>query len=263
MFVTRSRRIRSSVSRGFEPLDQHGARPGARHHAEPRVEAVDVEERQDQEYDVVRPHRRGLDPGALVEVGQQRAVAQHRPLGPSAGARGEEQHGEVLAAGVRLDRSPAATGLDEVAEARHVDDGALGGVDRLPDRGQGRLLGDDHTRVGLTEQVRHLPAGVAGVDRHDHQPRPQRREVGGDEVGSVRQAQGHPVAGREPELADEGGRGGVDGRVQIGPGGAGAVVDEGCRVGTTSGAAPDQVGEVAISSCHEGESGTGKGHAPD
>ena len=62
------------MSTGSNRSAQHAGRgvPGDR--AERGVEAVDVEQRQHEQHDVVGRDDRRVDPRALLEVGQQRAV---------------------------------------------------------------------------------------------------------------------------------------------------------------------------------------------
>ena len=72
--------------------------------AEPGVEPVDVEQRQHQQHHVVGGDDRRVDARALLEVGEQRPVREHRALRPAAGAARVDDDGEVLAARGGLDR---------------------------------------------------------------------------------------------------------------------------------------------------------------
>ena len=85
----------------LELLDEQQPGAVAQHAAEDRVEAVDVEEREHAEDDVVAVHHRRLDGRDLLDVGQQRPVAEHRGARQAGGAAGVEEGGELLGVGQR------------------------------------------------------------------------------------------------------------------------------------------------------------------
>ena len=88
-----------------EPLDQHQPGAVAEHPAEHGVEAVDVEERQHAEHDVVAVHHRRLDRGDLLDVGEQRAVGEHRGARAARRTAGVEEGGQLLGVRQRRHRS--------------------------------------------------------------------------------------------------------------------------------------------------------------
>ena len=63
-------------------------------------QAVDMEDRQGMEQHILR--RKAPEPVQLLGIGGQVAVAEHRPLGPSGGARRIEDRGNI-AGGARCD----------------------------------------------------------------------------------------------------------------------------------------------------------------
>ena len=82
-----------------EALDQHGRGRLVGDRRERAVEAVDVEERQDEQHHVVGPDARRLDRGDVVDVREQRPVGEHRALRAAARAGGEEQQRQALGVG--------------------------------------------------------------------------------------------------------------------------------------------------------------------
>ena len=160
-----------STSTSLAPVPEHAAEDG--------VEAVDVEQRQHAEHDVVAVDHRRLDRGDLVEVGQQRPVGEHR--GPRATRRtaGVEQGGEllgVLAAAARAGPRPRAAGRRSARRRRRL-------VDHHDQRGTARA-----TRSGSSTSPRRRarcarrrrprgPRRPSAVG--DHQPRPRSRRSSG------------------------------------------------------------------------------------
>ena len=119
----------------LELLDEQQPGAVAQHAAEDGVEAVDVEERQHAEHDVVAVHHRRLDGRDLLDVGQQRAVAEHR--GARAGRRCRWCRG-----GRRASRGPAAAarGVRRPRAGRRTPSSPAPGVG----------AGDDHRRAAAT-----------------------------------------------------------------------------------------------------------------
>ena len=79
-----------------EARGQHQLGPVLQHDAEDGVEAVDVEQRQHAEHDVVAVDHRRLDGRDLLDVGEQRAVGEHRGARAARRTAGVEQRGELL-----------------------------------------------------------------------------------------------------------------------------------------------------------------------
>ncbi len=201
-----------------EALDQQAGRAVPGHRAEGAVEAVDVEQREHQQHDVVGGGHRRVDPRALVEVGQQRPVRQHRALRAAAGARRVEHDREVLAAADGLDRRRPAllAGLLQVGRGQQDVLQAGGRLAQLGHVAGRAPVGEEGAGAAVLQDVQQLGAGVAGVDRHDDHPGAQGAEVGDREVQGVAQLQGEPVAGLHAEplqtACDA-----VDARVELAP----------------------------------------------
>ncbi len=249
MLVTPSARTRRGRADRVEPLDQDpgGGRGG--HHAEPGVQPVDVEQRQHEQHHVVLAHRGGLEGLALLEVRQQRPMGEHRRPRPAAGAGGEHQHREVLAAAVSGGRSRAAPGGGHRVQAGRVDVHPVAARHGLLHHGEGGVVAEHDLDVGLGEQPCGLRRGVADVQRHRHQTGPQRREVRRDESRRVRHREGHPVAFVQAEGSAQAGRGGVHVRVEgrpgrRGPGTDGGQVHEGDAARPAGRCRPHQVRDV-------------------
>jgi hypothetical protein len=167
-------------------------------------------------------------------VGDERAVWQHRALRRARGARGVEQHGQVLAACARLHRrcpvdhqGGERLGVAQVTAAHRVG-AAKGGqlcaytLDRLDDRD-----GADHDRgARVGELAVQLARGVAGIHRHGDQAGPEHGEEGDRELRNVRQGDRHPgrgaIAVGEVQRA-QAGRDGVRPPIEIAPGQHGVV----------------------------------------
>ena len=138
-----------------EPLDQQQPGPVPQHAAEDGVEAVDVEERKDAEHDVVTVDHRRLDRGDLLDVGQQRAVGEHRGARTTRRAAGVEEGGELLGVLQRRDRAGLAG--EEVVVAD------LPGSAPVADRhdpgvhGAGDEVLVEHRRVAVERRVRRWP----------------------------------------------------------------------------------------------------------
>ncbi len=114
----RDRLVLDDVERalGVEALDQHHPRLVAQQLAEHRVEPVDVEQRQHAEHDVVAVDHRRVDLGHLLDVGQQRPVAEHRGARATRRTGRVEEYGERLRV-VRRRGRPAGLG-DQVGPGR-------------------------------------------------------------------------------------------------------------------------------------------------
>ena len=223
--------IRSSTVPAVEPLDQHQLGPVPEHAAEDGVEAVDVEEREHAEHDVVAVDHRRLDPGDLLDVGEQRAVGEHRGARTTRRTARVEQCGELLGVLQRRDRAGLAGEEVVVADlpgsapvADRHDPGVHGAGDevlvehrrvaverrvhgghRHAHGGQGLRVRDDEARAGVGDHPGELVGGGARVDRHRDHLGPQDPEVAGDELETVADHDHHPVAGQDPEATEAGG----------------------------------------------------------
>ena len=98
---------RCERGRGIEALHEHDRGADAQAETEHDVEPEDVEQRQHAVDDVV-----GVDVAvrrqALLDVGQQVAVAEHRRPRRAGGAAGEDQHGQVRRLDVDRRQRPSA-----------------------------------------------------------------------------------------------------------------------------------------------------------
>ncbi len=193
-----------------EVVDQHAGRAGPGQQPEPRVQPVRVEERDGQQHHVAGQHRGRPERGALLQVGQQRPVGEHRAARPPAGAAGVAEHGQVLGRARHVPvRQLGRVGEQARQRQRAVRPGRrrdqhvpqLAGPQRggLGDHVHRR--GDQRPGAGVRQQVGQLGPGVAGVGRHRDQPGPQRAEVERREVDRVAQLEHDPVAGGEAEPA--------------------------------------------------------------
>ena len=252
-------------ARGVEAVDQD--RRGVHRGGQPEagLQRVDVEERQHEEHHVVRAHRRRRDGRALPQVGEQRAVAEHRTARGAGRARGEHQQREVLALADGLDRAGAATAGDDRVPAGRVDQSPMRAGHRLLDDVRGQVVGDDRLGVAVPEHRGDLRRRVAGVDRHHDDARAQRAEVGGDEGRGVAQDQREAVAGVQVQLGAQAGRRGVDVAVELGPGerrrAAGhRTMPDGEVVASGSCGVTHAVGEVAVPAAGTGTTDAGLGH---
>ncbi len=146
-------------------------------------------------------------------------MAEHRGARLAAGARGEHQDGEVLAAAVlRRTGASAAAGRGDRVETGRVDEHPVGAGDRLLDDAQRRVVAEHDLGVGLAQQSRGLRRGVAGVQRHGDQTGAQHGEVRRDEGRRVRHGERDPVADVQAEIGAQPGSGGVDVGVEGLPG---------------------------------------------
>ena len=225
---------------GVEALGQHAGRAVPGHEAERGVEPEDVEQRQHQQHHVVGGDGGRVDARALLEVGQQRPVAEHGALGSPAGAGGVEQHSEVLA---RAGAVECGAVTHQIAVRRSSRDDDRHRRHRAGRR-RGRSGRDDDGSAAVGEHVAQLVGGVGRVDREGDQAGPQRAEVDGGELRGVAEVHGDPVTRRETE-GQQPAPGGRDLPVEIGPGRRPAVEDQ-CRlVRAVLRGIADQVGEVA------------------
>ncbi len=235
-----------------------------------------MEEREHPEHDVVTGEHRWVGGRGLLDVRDQGAVAQHRRPGPPGGPAGVEQHRQRLGVGgngcggalggpqVVVPDLPGHGGCADDHDPRHrrpaaqllvgADQGILEPGHRLPDRGDGAGVGDDHTRTAVGDHPDQLTGRGPRVDRHGHQPGPQRAEVAGHELHPVAERDRHPVAGDQP--------GGVQAPgdlvhlgVQVAPGDppAGLRLDEGGPVRALRARPGEQLGKMRR---HLRESGT-------
>ena len=146
-----------------EGLLQHRARPGRRDQPEAGVEAVDVEQREDEQHPVVGAHRAaGVIARHCSWLARSAADGQHRAAraaGRPAGVGEEGQGRRVL----------GHLGRRAVAVRRS-------GADRARRRPAPVGRGDEQRGAGVGEDVLELRVGVGGVDRDDDQPGAQRAE---------------------------------------------------------------------------------------
>ena len=240
---------------GLEALDEQQPRPVAQHPAEHGVEAVDVEEGQDPQHHVVAVHHRRLDGGHLLDVCQQRPMAEHRRAGPTRGAAGVEEGGELLGVGQR--RHGAYDVRAEVVEGELTlagrgagdDDGRPGGVRvELGQRSaygvESGLVGDHHPAAGVGDHPGELAGGRPGGDRYGDDLGPEDAEVGRHELDAVADGDHHALAGADA-VGSETGREAGDLVLEPGPGErAAAALDEGLPVRHVVGSLGHQLGDV-------------------
>ena len=176
-----------------EAVRDDGRRTAASYQPECSVQSVDVEHRQDDEYDVVGKHGwRVCHPQQLVEVGQQRAVGQHRPLGLTRGARCVDQHGQALGIRLKIRRRGRADGQAAPFIGTDLDDRNLstGSVTDCLDR----LAVSDHELCpGGRQNGGNFGGRVRIVDRHCHQASAHDAEIRGDELKAVPENNRHAV----------------------------------------------------------------------
>ena len=256
--MTFSVATRSSVRNRVEAVDDHQGGPRVRHHAEDRVQAVDMAERQHAEDDIGVLHGRRLDRGDLVEVGEQRPVGEHRR--PRRTARsGRRQHDRERLGVCRWHRRGGRRPLEELGvraflgqrvDPDRYDQGRCLGVelgitlvDDGTDHANALLVGEHDPCPHGRQQTGHLVGAVRGVDRHGDQAGPQGAEVGDRELERVAQRQCDPETCHEPQAGQCRGRL-VDGGVELGPGELAVAGDEGGFAGCQRGRAADQFGDV-------------------
>ena len=181
---------------GVEAVGEHGRRARPRDLPEPGVQAVDVEQRQDQQHHVVRRDDRRLDPAQLLEVREQCPMREHGAARPAGGARGVEQDREVLATDRLALDGPALAGREQVVPRV----GSAADHDDLVGRQARRATAACSTSVTTSDGPRvedlvvELGRGVGGVERDGDQAGPQDAEVGDDEPDGVRQQDADPRA---------------------------------------------------------------------
>ena len=219
---------------GVEPAGQHQLGAVPHHDAEHGVEAVDVEEREYAEHHVVAVDHRRLDRSDLLDVGQQRAVGEHRRPRASRRTAGVEEGGQLL--GVLQGRHAVGAVGPEVVEGPLARPGLGPDDDEAGDHESRQEVGLDRAlwvvpRPGILEPAHRLARGRHGVrvgdeqpgtrvgdhpgklaglrrrvDRHRHGLGAQHREVGGHELDPVAEHHHHPVARHDPGVAQAGGQ---------------------------------------------------------
>ncbi len=252
-----ARLVLDQVERGLrlEALEEHqlGALP--KDAAEDRVEPVDVEQGKYAEHDVVGAEHRRVDSGDLLDVGEQRAMAEHRPAGAARRTAGVEECGQRLRVADGRQRGPVGgdqflprplTGLDW----RFDDDDARTNVvlvqlrDGCSDRTRGVGVSEHHPRAAVGDHPAQLVDRRTRVDGDGDGLGAKRTEVGGDELDPVAHRDHHPVAGHQA--------GGAEARrapthlfVQLTPGaGPPTSLDEGDLVWVLFGCDGEQLGNT-------------------
>ncbi len=221
--------------RGLEPLDEERRRAGGEAAAEDDVQPEDVGAGQHGQADVVGSHREAGVPLDLADVGGQVGVGEHRGTGRAGGARGEEEHGDVV--GGALDTRRGVVG--ERVEVDAADPPAYGGGERRCGPG-----GEGQGSVDRAELPVELGGRRRRVQRHAHRAGVQDGEVRDDERHPVRADDRHPVAGPHTvggEVAGEASRG--VGERPVG-GGLAALVAQRGGVGGVRRGAEQHSGEV-------------------
>ena len=212
-----------------EALDEHGEPAHEELHAQHRVQAEDVERRQQQQHDVVR-RRGGPDPQLhLLDVGEQAAVGEHGRLREAGGAGGEQQGGRVVdvavddaVMGVVLGRFVrAGAGRLEIV---HVDDGVAEVGESRADLAV-RPPCEHQARLDRLELLLELGGRALGVDGHRHRPEADHGEVGDDELRAGRDHQGDAVARLHPAAEQRTPRG-PDGGAKVAVGDPAVALDE-------------------------------------
>ena len=217
----------------------HDHHPGAGPHpaAQDRVQTEDVEQRQRGQQ-----HRVGVDkaePVDLVQVSEQRPMAEHRRLGNAGGSGGGEQHGERLRVLRRVHRVVGPRGRERAY--------ALAGQREMPHPGDLRILrSDQHVGTGELEHLGQPGGGEIRIERHDDDPGAQGAEIGQHELDAVRPAQAQALTGHH--LAGEPGRDRGDVVIELRPGQRAPLrtrLDQRRTVRGASGVAGDQISEIA------------------
>ena len=192
---------------GVEPLDEHDGGADAESEPDHHVEPEDVEQRQHAVDHVVGADV-ALRGTALIEVGLQVAVGEHRRAGRAGGSAGEHEHRDLRAVDVdRLDgagREQVVEGDDvvgaaarRVGEHDHLDRRHRGAVDVRPVDGaevvdHDGASGDDR-QLGL-----EFGTGAGRVERHGDRSETDGGEVGDHEVRRVADHDGDPIVGADP-----------------------------------------------------------------
>ena len=131
-------------------------------------------------------------------IGQEVLLGQHGALGAPGGTRGIEQRREIIGPplGIGEFRLLAAGALDEASATPGVE-GLQGsaarpgdGLDRLVPRG----IDDHQGRLGIRDEIVELGDGIGRVERQEDHPRPCRREIEDDRLGTLLDLDGQPVA---------------------------------------------------------------------
>ena len=183
--VTCSSAMSASDPRGSNVSSSTAQAPGGGDQPEAGVEAVDVEQRQDEQHPVVLAHRRRRHGQALLLVGPQR---RRRSGSRRAGGRSSRwcSRGRPARRGRRRTSGGGPSASGGPAQTGTPATGVPVG-------------GDDEQRgTGVGEHVLELGIGVGGVHRDDDQPGAQRAERGPQPGQPVGQLDGDAVARGQP-----------------------------------------------------------------
>ena len=258
---------------GVEPSGEHELGPVVQRDPEDGVEAVDVEHRQHGEHHVVAVDHRRVDRGDLVDVGEQRAVREHRRARAPRRTAGVEQRRQLLrvlerrdgvgplgaevvvGALVRLqgradhhDPGPhqprEQVGLDRARSGGRPPSPRRGPPDRPAHLADRVGVGQHEPRAGVRDHPGQLSSGGRRVHRDGDGLGAQDAEVRRHELEPVAHHDHHPVAGDDPRGAETG-REPADLVLELGPRGAAAPgLDDGQLVGVLGGGADQQVCDV-------------------
>ena len=187
-------------------IGQHQPGAGGQAAAEHGVESVRVEEGQHPEDDAV-----GVDDAVaadLLEVGQQRAVAEHHGLRVGAGAEGGGDDRERLHVrrGGHLGRGRGQRGETLLAQLERRD----------PFVGGAASGGQHRARSAGGQQAVALVGRLVGIGRYDDEAGPQSSEVGDHPGDGVTAVETDPLTGEQTGAHEAAGNR-VDPTVQLGP----------------------------------------------
>ena len=165
-------------------------------------------------HDVVGGDRRRFGRGCLLDVGEQRAVAQHRRARAPRGAGCVEEHGEGFRIARRHHRGWARRRgrrtSSRPVELRHPNTITTGttapavassagacSASAIPPTAlrmlrQRRFVGKARTGAGVGEHARELPGGEGRIERDGDHPGAQDSEVRRDELDTVDHARSPP-----------------------------------------------------------------------
>ncbi len=165
---------------GMEVVDERDCRARVQREPEHDVEAVDVEERQHAERDVVGGDAQSGVRLHLLDVREQRAVREHGGLRRAGRARGEQQDREIVGAWSRRER----LGVAVVGRCELVDDDHR----NFPlQRIVGRFVGTGRAGRGAAGEV-----GVGGGREHEHGCRRRRARGPARATATRRSAEPRP-----------------------------------------------------------------------
>ena len=223
--------------------------------------AVDVEERQHREDDLVLAHVDGAF--GLDEVGHKVAVGEHHPLGKAGGARRVGQRHDGLGGvdgHLARDGRTEQVGQGGPAVLRGTDEHALGDVHRITGGGGGlgeQSDGDHPLGLGILELKRQLFCAIGWVERRDGGPGQRDGMKDNRVLGQVGRHQRKRDAGADP-LGLEPPCEAVDAvpELAIGEGAAGRTIDHRDLVSQAVGVAQDVLGHRALG---DGDVGVGAG----